>query len=73
MNPFSAARVRLSLRRPDVFAKRTGAGACAVVGNLKLMIPMSRCRRSSDLCRALFEQACDELIARHRSANARSA
>src|SRR6195256_2970359 len=63
MNPFLGVRgVRLSLRRPDVFRAQLRALArAAVAGNLKVMIPMVRVPEELDRCRALFQQACDEL------------
>src|SRR5882757_5006018 len=63
MNPFLGVRgVRLSLRRPEVFRAQLRALArAAVVGNLKVMIPMVTVPEELDCCRALFEQACDEL------------
>jgi len=63
MNPFLGLRgVRLSLRHPDVFRAQLRALArAAVVGNLKVMIPMVTVPEELDCCRALFEQACDEL------------
>jgi len=63
MNPFLGVRgVRLSLRRPDVFRAQLRALArAAVAGNLKVMIPMVTVPEELDRCRALFQQACDEL------------
>jgi phosphotransferase system enzyme I (PtsI) len=63
MNPFLGVRgVRLSLRRPEVFREQLRALArAAVAGNLKVMIPMVTVPEELDRCRALFEQACDEL------------
>jgi phosphoenolpyruvate-protein phosphotransferase (PTS system enzyme I) len=63
MNPFLGVRgVRLSLRRPDVFRAQLRALArAAVAGNLKVMVPMVTVPEELDRCRALFEQACDEL------------
>ena len=63
MNPFLGLRgVRLSLRHPDVFRAQLRALArAAVVGNLKVMIPMVTVPEELDCCRALFEQASDEL------------
>ena len=63
MNPFLGVRgVRLSLRYPDVFRAQLRALArAAVAGNLKVMIPMITVPEELDRCRALFEQACDEL------------
>jgi phosphotransferase system enzyme I (PtsI) len=63
LNPFLGVRgVRLSLRHPDVFREQLRALArAAVAGNLKVMIPMVTVPEELDRCRALFEQACDEL------------
>ena len=63
MNPFLGVRgVRLSLRRPDVFRAQLRALArAAVAGNLKVMVPMVTVPEELDRCRALFEQACNEL------------
>src|SRR5882757_3125489 len=63
MNPFLGVRgVRLSLRRPEVFrAQLRALGRAAVAGNLKVMIPMVTVPEELDRCRALFQQACDEL------------
>jgi phosphoenolpyruvate-protein phosphotransferase (PTS system enzyme I) len=63
MNPFLGVRgVRLSLRYPDVFRAQLRALArAAVAGNLKVMIPMVTVKEELDRCRALFEQARDEL------------
>jgi phosphotransferase system enzyme I (PtsI) len=70
MNPFLGVRgVRLSLRRPDVFREQLRALArAAVAGNLKVMIPMITVPEELDRCRALFEQACDELRREGREA-----
>src|SRR5882757_6010723 len=63
MNPFLGVRgVRLSLRHLDVFREQLRALArAAVAGNLKVMIPMVTVPEELDRCRALFQQACDEL------------
>src|SRR5260370_38068187 len=63
VNPFLGVRgVRLSLRYPDVARAQLRALArAAVAGNLKVMIPMITVPEELDRCRALFEQACDEL------------
>jgi phosphotransferase system enzyme I (PtsI) len=63
MNPFLGVRgVRLSLRHTEVFRAQLRALARAgVAGNLKVMIPMVTVPEELDRCRALFEQACDEL------------
>jgi phosphotransferase system enzyme I (PtsI) len=63
LNPFLGVRgVRLSLRHPDVFRAQLRALArAAVAGNLKVMIPMVTVPQELDRCRALFEQARDEL------------
>lgn len=63
MNPFLGVRgVRLSLRRPEVFREQLRALArAAVAGNLKVMIPMVTVPEELERCRALFQQACDEL------------
>jgi phosphotransferase system enzyme I (PtsI) len=63
VNPFLGVRgVRLSLLHPEVFRAQLRALArAAVAGNLKVMIPMVTVPEELDLCRALFEQACDEL------------
>jgi phosphotransferase system enzyme I (PtsI) len=70
LNPFLGVRgVRLSLRRPDVFGEQLRALArAAVAGNLKVMIPMITVPDELDRCRALFEQACDELRREGREA-----
>jgi phosphoenolpyruvate-protein phosphotransferase (PTS system enzyme I) len=63
MNPFLGVRgVRLSLRHLDVFRVQLRALArAAVAGNLKVMIPMVTVPEELDRCRALFEQAVEEL------------
>jgi phosphotransferase system enzyme I (PtsI) len=62
-NPFLGVRgVRLSLRHLDVFRQQLRALArAATVGNLKVMIPMVTVPEELDQCRALFEQALEEL------------
>jgi phosphoenolpyruvate-protein phosphotransferase (PTS system enzyme I) len=63
LNPFLGVRgVRLSLKRPDVFRLQLRALArAAVVGNLKVMIPMVTVPDELDRCRVLFRDAIDEL------------
>src|SRR6266436_463407 len=63
MNPFLGVRgVRLSLRRLDVFRAQLRALArAAVAGNLKVMIPMVTVPEELDRCRALLEQAAEDL------------
>jgi phosphotransferase system enzyme I (PtsI) len=63
LNPFLGVRgVRLSLKRPDVFRLQLRALArAAVVGNLKVMIPMVTLPEEIERCRALFQEAVDEL------------
>jgi phosphotransferase system enzyme I (PtsI) len=63
LNPFLGVRgVRLSLRRLDVFRLQLRALArAAVTGNLKVMIPMVTVPEELDRCRALFQNAVDEL------------
>jgi phosphotransferase system enzyme I (PtsI) len=63
LNPFLGVRgVRLSLRRLDVFRLQLRALARAAVGgNLKVMIPMVTVPEELDRCRALFQDAIDEL------------
>jgi phosphotransferase system enzyme I (PtsI) len=63
LNPFLGIRgVRLSLRRLDVFRLQLRAlGRAAVIGNLKVMIPMVTVPEELDRCRALFQDAVDEL------------
>ena len=70
MNPFLGVRgVRLSLRHPDVFREQLRALArAAVAGNLKVMIPMVTVPEELDRCRALFEQALEELRREGREA-----
>ena len=63
LNPFLGVRgVRLSLKRPDVFRVQLRALArAAVVGNLKVMIPMVTVPEELERCRALFRDIVDEL------------
>jgi phosphotransferase system enzyme I (PtsI) len=63
LNPFLGIRgVRLSLRRLDVFRLQLRALArAAVIGNLKVMIPMVTVPEELDRCRALFEDVVGEL------------
>jgi phosphotransferase system enzyme I (PtsI) len=71
INPFLGVRgVRLSLRHMDVFRAQLRALArAAVAGNLKVMIPMVTVPDELDRCRALLEQALDEL--RHEDQEAK--
>jgi len=63
LNPFLGVRgVRLSLKRLDVFRLQLRALArAAVVGNLKVMIPMVTVPEELDRCRALFGDVVGEL------------
>ena len=63
INPFLGVRgVRLSLRHLDVFRAQLRALArAAVAGNLKVMIPMVTVPEELDRCRALLEQAIEDL------------
>jgi phosphoenolpyruvate-protein phosphotransferase (PTS system enzyme I) len=63
INPFLGVRgVRLSLRHLDVFRAQLRALArAAVAGNLKVMVPMVTVPEELDRCRALLEQAVEEL------------
>jgi phosphotransferase system enzyme I (PtsI) len=63
INPFLGVRgVRLSLRNLDVFRAQLRALArAAVAGNLKVMIPMVTVPEELDRCRALLEEAREEL------------
>ena len=63
MNPFLGVRgVRLSLQHLDVFRAQLRALArAAVAGNLKVMIPMVTVPEELDRCRALLEQAVEDL------------
>jgi phosphotransferase system enzyme I (PtsI) len=69
-NPFLGVRgVRLSLRRLDVFRPQLRALArAAVAGNLKVMVPMVTVPEELDQCRALFQEAVDELCREGRQA-----
>src|ERR1700686_3257498 len=70
LNPFLGVRgVRLSLRHLDVFREQLRALArAAVAGNLKVMIPMVTVPEELDQCRALFEQAVEDLRREGREA-----
>jgi phosphotransferase system enzyme I (PtsI) len=70
INPFLGIRgVRLSLRHLDVFRAQLRALArAAVAGNLKVMIPMVTVPEELDRCRALLEEALDELRREGRQA-----
>jgi phosphotransferase system enzyme I (PtsI) len=70
INPFLGVRgVRLSLRHLDVFRAQLRALArAAVAGNLKVMIPMVTVPEELDRCRALLEQAIEELRREGREA-----
>jgi phosphoenolpyruvate-protein phosphotransferase (PTS system enzyme I) len=70
LNPFLGVRgVRLSLRHLDVFRAQLRALArAAVAGNLKVMIPMVTVPEELDQCRALFEEAVEELRGERREA-----
>jgi phosphotransferase system enzyme I (PtsI) len=63
INPFLGVRgVRLSLRHLDVFREQLRALArAAAAGNLKVMIPMVTVPEELDRCRALLEQAFEDL------------
>jgi phosphoenolpyruvate-protein phosphotransferase (PTS system enzyme I) len=63
LNPFLGVRgVRLSLRHRQVFREQLRALLrAAVAGNLKVMIPMVTVPEELDSCRALLEQAFEEL------------
>jgi phosphotransferase system enzyme I (PtsI) len=63
LNPFLGVRgVRLSLRHREVFREQLRALLrAAVAGNLKVMIPMVTVPEELDGCRALLEQAFEEL------------
>jgi phosphoenolpyruvate-protein phosphotransferase (PTS system enzyme I) len=63
LNPFLGVRgVRLSLKRLDVFRLQLRALArAAVIGNLKVMIPMVTVPQELDRCRALLLEIVDEL------------
>jgi phosphotransferase system enzyme I (PtsI) len=70
LNPFLGVRgVRLSLRHLDVFREQLRALArAAVAGNLKVMIPMVTVPEELDRCRALLEQAVEDLRGEGREA-----
>jgi phosphoenolpyruvate-protein phosphotransferase (PTS system enzyme I) len=70
INPFLGVRgVRLSLRHMDVFRAQLRALArAAVVGNLKVMIPMVTVPEELDRCRALLEEVLEELRREGRQA-----
>jgi len=70
LNPFLGVRgVRLSLRRLEVFRVQLRALArAATVGNLKVMIPMVTVPEELVHCRALLQEAVDELRASGREA-----
>jgi phosphoenolpyruvate-protein phosphotransferase (PTS system enzyme I) len=63
LNPFLGVRgVRLSLRRLDVFRVQLRALArAAVIGNLKVMIPMVTVPEELERCRALLRDVVDQL------------
>jgi phosphoenolpyruvate-protein phosphotransferase (PTS system enzyme I) len=63
LNPFLGVRgVRLSLRRLDVFRPQLRALArAAMIGNLKVMIPMVTVPEELDRCRVLFQDVVSEL------------
>src|SRR3984893_11733690 len=63
LNPFLGVRgVRLLLRHLDVFRAQLRALArAAAAGNLKVMIPMVTVPEELDQCRALLEQAVEDL------------
>jgi phosphotransferase system enzyme I (PtsI) len=70
INPFLGVRgVRLSLRHLDVFREQLRALArAAVAGNLKVMVPMVTIPAELDRCRALLEQAVEDLHREGREA-----
>jgi phosphotransferase system enzyme I (PtsI) len=70
LNPFLGVRgVRLSLRHLEVFRAQLRALArAAAAGNLKVMIPMVTVPGERDRCRALLEQAVEELRGEGREA-----
>jgi phosphoenolpyruvate-protein phosphotransferase (PTS system enzyme I) len=70
INPFLGVRgVRLSLRHLEVFRAQLRALArAAVAGNLKVMIPMVTVPEELDRCRALLEQAVEDLCREGREA-----
>jgi phosphotransferase system enzyme I (PtsI) len=63
LNPFLGVRgVRLSLKRLDVFRVQLRALArAAVIGNLKVMVPMITVPEELERCRALLREAVDGL------------
>jgi phosphoenolpyruvate-protein phosphotransferase (PTS system enzyme I) len=63
LNPFLGVRgVRLSLKRLDVFRLQLRALArAAVIGNLKVMIPMVTMPEELKRCRALLSEVVDQL------------
>jgi phosphotransferase system enzyme I (PtsI) len=70
LNPFLGVRgVRLSLRRLDVFRLQLRALArAAIVGNLKVMIPMVTIPEELNRCRALLQAVVQELHAEGKEA-----
>jgi phosphotransferase system enzyme I (PtsI) len=70
INPFLGVRgVRLSLRHLNVFrAQLRSLARAAVAGNLKVMIPMVTVPEELDRCRALLEEAVEELHREGRQA-----
>jgi phosphotransferase system enzyme I (PtsI) len=70
LNPFLGVRgVRLLLRHLDVFRAQLRALArAAAAGNLKVMIPMVTVPEELDQCRALLEQAVEDLRREGREA-----
>jgi phosphotransferase system enzyme I (PtsI) len=70
INPFLGVRgVRLSLQHLDVFrAQLRALVRAAIAGNLKVMIPMVTVPGELDRCRALLEEALEELRREGRQA-----
>src|SRR5882762_4560180 len=70
LNPFLGVRgVRLSLRHLDVFREQLRAlASVAVAGNLKVMIPMVTVPEELNQCRALLEQAVEDVRREGREA-----
>jgi phosphotransferase system enzyme I (PtsI) len=70
LNPFLGVRgVRLSLKRLDVFRVQLRALArAAVIGNLKVMVPMITVPEELERCRALLREAVDGLHGEGREA-----
>ena len=70
INPFLGVRgVRLSLRHLEVFRSQLRALArAAVAGDLKVMIPMVTVPEELERCRALLEQAVEDLRREGREA-----